>query len=88
MRTRNTGVVAAVLAATAMAGSGSAAVRTHALVFDAPVRLTPLTGAGGFEPSLVVDHLNNVWVTAHRSYVPVSPDSKAATPVRFASWLG
>jgi hypothetical protein len=77
-------LIAAPLATTAVAAppGPSAALR-----FDKPVLLTPQSGFGGFEPSLIVDQKDNVWATAHRTYTPVSPDPGATAGVRSASWL-
>ncbi|MBC7560548.1 MAG: exo-alpha-sialidase [Dermatophilaceae bacterium] len=77
-------LISAPLAATAIAAPAGAG---SALRFDKPVLLTPQSGFGGFEPSLIVDQQDNVWATAHRTYTPLSPDPGAAGGVRGASWL-
>ncbi len=77
-------LIAAPLAATAVAAPPGQSAK---LRFDKPVLLTPQSGFGGFEPSLIVDLKDNVWATAHRTYTPLSPDPGAPAGVRGASWL-
>ena len=73
---------------TTLAGVSAAKPSDPRAGFTAPVRLTTTTGFGGFEPSLVVDHANNTWITAHKSYHgQVTPDGGSAAGVRSASWL-
>jgi hypothetical protein len=57
--------------------------------FGAPVLLTTDKGAGGYEPSILVDHFNNVVVTAHKQNhtLVASPDSRSATKLRNQSWI-
>ncbi len=89
IRTFRAGVAVALASATLLAGIGSAATKAAAPAFREPVLLTQVPGFGGLEPSLVVDRSNRVWVTAHKTYhgIAFSPDDKAATRFRAASWL-
>lgn len=88
MKFTRLGVATGVLVAAACAASSTAAPRSMEPEFTAPVRLTPTSGYGGFEPTLVVDHANNTWITAHKSYHgQVSPDAGSAAGVRSSSWL-
>jgi hypothetical protein len=63
--------------------------RSRGQAFRPPVKLTIEQGFGGYEPGLVLDRFNNVFVTAHKSNhgLVVSPDSRATTEVRSQSWL-
>jgi hypothetical protein len=57
--------------------------------FGAPVLLTTDKGAGGYEPSILLDRFNNVVVTAHKQNhtLVASPDSRSATKLRNQSWI-
>jgi hypothetical protein len=57
--------------------------------FTPAVRLTVNKYFGGYEPSVVVDRFNNVFVTAHKQNhsLVVSPDARSATTVRSQSWI-
>ena len=69
--------------------SATAATPTKGPQFSAPVLLTTDKGAGGYEPGVVVDKFNNVFVTAHKQNhtLVVSPDARSTTKVRSQSWL-
>lgn len=86
MRVVRTSFVASGLLAVLLAGSGAAATQRPA-AFEPPVLLTPVPGSGGFEPGLVVDRFDNVWVTAHHSYGPAVADAGSPAGVRSASFL-
>lgn len=83
------GLAAGLAASTVLAGVSAAAPKAGLAfpVFDPPVLLTPTEGFGGHEPSLAIDAHDNIWVTAHRTYVPGAPDSGARTGARTAAWL-
>lgn len=51
------------------------------------MRLTPVEGFGGFEPSITLDQVGNVWVTAHRTYSPQSVSPQDGAPLRGGAWL-
>lgn len=57
--------------------------------FDEPVLLTPIGGVGGYEPAVLVDKSDNIWVTAHKNYqsTVASPDTASPTGTRNSSWL-
>ncbi len=81
---------AALSAMTLTATTGTAAVSKSAgPAWGAPVLLTVDKYFGGYEPGIVVDRFNNVFVTAHKQNhsLVVSPDSRSATKVRSQSWL-
>lgn len=80
-------LVPVLVGASLLAASGAAEARGTGRGFDPPVRLTPVDGFGGFEPTLTVDRSHNVWVTAHETYSPASPTSDEPAPARGASWL-
>jgi hypothetical protein len=83
--------VGAVLAATLSAATAptQAASKAKAPRFGKPVLLTTETGLGGYEPSIIVDKFNNVYVTAHKQNhnLVVSPDSASPTKMRSMSWI-
>jgi hypothetical protein len=86
--------VLALACSTALVGLGVSALAAPASApaaprFAAPVLLTIDKATGGYEPSIVVDRFNNVFVTAHKQNhsLVVSPDSRSATKLRSQSWL-
>lgn len=86
--TTRAGLATGLVVLTVLSGVSDAKPKTQQATFGAPVRLTPTTGFGGFEPSLVVDRSNTVWVTAHKAYHgQVSPDDDSALGARSSSWL-
>jgi hypothetical protein len=83
-------VAASGLAIAGLATAGAAGTtKGSAPRFGKRVLLTVDKGAGGYEPSVIVDRFNNVVVTAHKQNhsLVVSPDSRSATKVRSMSWI-
>ncbi len=85
------GLGAVVLAALTLPGVAApkSAKPLPAPRFHAPVKLTIDPGMGGYEPSIVVDRFNNVYVTAHKQNhnLVISPDARATSGLRSQSWI-
>jgi hypothetical protein len=80
--------IGALVAPLAAAASPSRTI-SQPISFLAPVRLTPITGVGGYEPTAMTDSGGNIWVTAHKPYQFTAGALDAGSPagVRNASWL-
>ncbi|HEX9235714.1 MAG TPA: hypothetical protein VF972_05505, partial [Actinomycetota bacterium] len=83
-------VLAMVATATpAMAGASRASRMGPRPKFSPAVLLTVNKYFGGYEPGVIVDRYNNIFVTAHKQNHGdvVSPDARSATQVRSQSWI-
>jgi hypothetical protein len=57
--------------------------------FAAPIRLTPASCCGGYEPSVFVDQEGGLWITAHKGNAALllSESRNSTHGARAASWL-
>jgi hypothetical protein len=78
-------LVVAACAAAVLAPASAGAQAT----FDAPVKMTPTQGFGGYEPGLSIDRFGNIFVTAHKQNhgLVLSPDTQSAPGARSMSWV-